>query len=126
MPEIPRVLIADDDALLRSLIEFKLSARGYQVIPAADGHEALRLIENERPDLIILDSMMPGMDGFAVLQSIKSKPELASIPVVMLTARKQESDIVGALQQGASDYVTKPFIPEELAMRVARLIPTRQ
>jgi DNA-binding response OmpR family regulator len=126
MPEIPRVLIADDDALLRSLIEFKLSARGYEVISAADGHEALRLIENERPDLIILDSMMPGMDGFAVLQSIKSKPELASIPVVMLTARKQESDIVGALQQGASDYVTKPFIPEELAMRVARLIPTRQ
>jgi DNA-binding response OmpR family regulator len=70
--------------------------------------------------------MMPGMDGFAVLQSIKSKPELASIPVVMLTARKQESDIVGALRQGASDYVTKPFIPEELAMRVARLIPTRK
>jgi tetratricopeptide (TPR) repeat protein len=70
--------------------------------------------------------MMPGMDGFAVLQGIKRKAELASIPVVMLTVRKQESDIVGALQQGASDYVTKPFIPEELAMRVARLIPMRQ
>jgi len=119
----PLVIIADDDALLRSLVEFKLKARGYRVITAGDGDEALRLISQERPDLVVLDAMMPGTDGFEVLRRIKAEPELDGIAVVMLTARKQESDIVGALQLGASDYMVKPFIPEELAMRVARLVP---
>lgn len=120
---IPLVLIADDDALLRSLVEFKLKAKGYAVAQAADGDEALGLIARERPGLVVLDAMMPGPDGFEVLRRMKADPDLAGIPVVMLTARKLESDIVGALQAGASDYLVKPFIPDELAMRIARLLP---
>jgi DNA-binding response OmpR family regulator len=117
------VIVADDDALLRSLVEFKLKARGYRVMSAADGDAALRLIQEQKPDLVVLDSMMPGADGFEVLRRMKSELGLTSTPVVMLSARKQESDIVGALHLGASDYVVKPFIPEELAMRIARLVP---
>jgi two-component system alkaline phosphatase synthesis response regulator PhoP len=123
MPQPPLVVVADDDALLRSLVEFKLRARGYRVVTAGDGSEALATIDRERPDLVVLDAMMPGADGFEVLRRMKGEMGLASTPVVMLTARKLESDIVGALQLGASDYLVKPFIPEELAMRIARLLP---
>lgn len=120
----PLVLVADDDPLLRSLVEFKLKSRGYRVLNAADGHEALQLASQERPDLIVLDAMMPGPDGFEVLRRLKEELGFEAVPVVMLTARKRESDIVGALQLGAADYMVKPFIPEELAMRIARLLPT--
>ena len=121
----PTVLIADDDALLRSLVEFKLKARGYAVLTAGDGDTALAVIAENRPGLVVLDAMMPGADGFEVLRRMKAEPDLAGIPVVMLTARKLESDIVGALQAGASDYLVKPFIPDELSMRIARLLPPR-
>lgn len=124
MSRQPLVMVADDDALLRSLVAFKLRARGFRVAMAGDGDEALRFIGEERPDLVVLDTMMPGADGFEVLRQIKDDAATAAIPVVMLTARKQESDIVGALQLGASDYIVKPFIPEELATRVARLLPS--
>ena len=124
MPQPPLVVGADDDALLRSLVEFKLKARGFQVLAADHSIEALATIEREQPDLVVLDAMMPGADGFEVLRRMKAEMGLASTPVVMLTARKLESDIVGALQLGASDYLVKPFIPEELAMRIARLLPS--
>jgi DNA-binding response OmpR family regulator len=123
MASLTTVVVADDDELLRSLVEFKLKARGYRVLVAGDGTKALELVAQERPNLVVLDAMMPGLDGFEVLRRVKQDPRLASIPVVMLTARKRESDIVGALQLGASDYLVKPFIPEELAMRIARLLP---
>ena len=123
MSQPPLVVVADDDALLRSLVEFKLKSRGYRVITAGDGDEALSTITRERPDLVVLDAMMPGADGFEVLRRMKAEAALSAIPVVMLTARRLESDIVGALQLGASDYLVKPFIPEELAMRIARLVP---
>jgi DNA-binding response OmpR family regulator len=125
MNEQPLIVVADDDELLRSLVEFKLKARGYNVMAARDGSEALKLIATHTPDLIVLDAMMPGQDGFAVLRHVKSDPRLAGIPVVMLTARRLESDIVGALQAGASDYLIKPFSPEELAVRIARLLPAK-
>jgi len=121
----PLIVVADDDELLRSLVEFKLRGRGYDVVPAQDGEEALKLVAIHVPDLIVLDAMMPGRDGFAVLRQLKSDAKLADIPVVMLTARRLESDIVGALQAGASDYLIKPFSPEELAARVARLLPLK-
>lgn len=118
----PVILIADDDELLRTIVEHKLAARGYRVLAAADGDEALRLIGEQRPALVVLDAMMPGADGFEVLRLMKENAALAKIPVVMLTARKLESDIVRALQLGASDYLLKPFIPEELALRIGRLL----
>jgi DNA-binding response OmpR family regulator len=122
MTRTSRILVADHDALLRELLEYKLSARGYDVLTAEDGEGALALIRAERPDLVVLDAMMPVRDGFDVLRQMKLDAEVADIPVVMLTARKQESDIVGALDLGAADYLVKPFNPEELLARIARII----
>ena len=117
-----RVLICDDDPLLLELIEFRLAAKGYEVIRAADGGEALVRAAEDVPDIIVLDGMMPKSDGFEVLTRLKADNRLADIPVVMLTARKGERDIVSALEKGADDYLIKPFIPEELLARIARLL----
>lgn len=119
-----RILIADDDPLLRGLVEHKLSAAGHQIFTAGDGAAAMVEITAQRPDLIVLDAMMPVLDGFEVLRRLKSAPETSSLPVIMLTALKREQDIVGALQLGAADYLVKPFIPDELVARIRRLLPT--
>ncbi|MDI1326179.1 MAG: response regulator transcription factor [Brevundimonas sp.] len=116
-----RILIADDDPLLRSLLVHKLSADGHHVLVAEDGAQALVAIAEQNPDLIVLDALMPIMDGFEVLRRLKSG-NLSSAPVIMLTALKREQDIVGALQLGAADYLVKPFIPDELSQRVRRLL----
>jgi two-component system alkaline phosphatase synthesis response regulator PhoP len=117
-----KVLICDDDLLLLELMEFRLQTKGYDVVRAVDGAEALSKAQEESPDIIVLDAMMPKSDGFEVLGRIKSDPRLADIPVIMLTARKGERDIVSALEKGAEDYLVKPFIPEELLARLSRLI----
>ena len=119
-----RVLIADDDPLLRGLLTHKLSAAGYAVIAAEDGRQALDQCRQQRPDLIVLDGMMPIADGFEVLRRLKADPETAGLPVIMLTALRREEDIVGALKLGAADYLVKPFIPDELIARIGRLLPT--
>jgi len=116
-----RVLIADDDPLLRALLTHRLSAEGYQVATAEDGSQALQAIAEQQPDLIVLDALMPVMDGFEVLRRLKAGG-LSDAPVIMLTALKREQDIVGALQLGAADYLVKPFIPDELGHRVRRLL----
>ncbi|WDQ98076.1 response regulator [Devosia sp. J2-20] len=108
------ILICDDDQLLIELIEFRLQGKGYTVLTAHDGEEALAKIRAEKPDLVVLDAMMPGIDGFALLVQLKDEPSLSHIPVIMLTARKGEKDIVSALEAGAADYLVKPFIPDEL------------
>ncbi|TGS13793.1 MULTISPECIES: response regulator [unclassified Mesorhizobium] len=117
-----RVLICDDDPLLLELMEFRLRAKGYEVIKAVDGAEALEKAQQEAPDVVVLDAMMPKVDGLEVLARIKGDPTLSDTPVVMLTARKGQKDIVSALDKGADDYLVKPFIPEELLARLARLI----
>jgi DNA-binding response OmpR family regulator len=117
-----RILVCDDDELLVDLLTYRLGARGYQVSAARDGGEALTRLAEDRPDAVVLDAMMPVVDGFEVLRRIREQPETAALPVVMLSARKQERDIVGALELGASDFVVKPFIPEELLARLARLL----
>jgi len=116
-----RILIADDDPLLRSLLVHKLSTDGHHVLVAEDGAQALATIAEQKPDLIVLDALMPIMDGFEVLRRLKGA-HLSSAPVIMLTALKREQDIVGALQLGAADYLVKPFIPDELSERVRRLL----
>ena len=121
-----KVLICDDDPLLLEFMEFRLQAKGYDVVKAVDGAEALSRVGGERPDIVVLDAMMPKSDGFEVLARIKNDPDLSAIPVVMLTARKGEKDIVSALEKGADDYLVKPFIPEELLARLARLVSRRQ
>jgi DNA-binding response OmpR family regulator len=119
------VLVCDDDPLLVELMEFRLKAKGFDVLTAADGKEALSKVASEKPSLVVLDAMMPRLDGFEVLGRIKDDAELADTPVIMLTARKSEKDIVSALERGADDYLVKPFIPDELLARLSKLLARR-
>lgn len=119
-----RILIADDDPLLRAMLVHRLAADGYRVTTAENGGEALAAITEQQPDLVVLDALMPVMDGFEVLRRLKAG-KLSDAPVIMLTALKREQDIVGALQLGAADYLIKPFIPDELGQRVKRLLEPR-
>ena len=120
-----RVLVADDDDLLLQLLEHKLTQQGYTVICVEDGEHALEMARAEIPDLIVLDGMMPGMDGFDVLRNLKEGDDTRDIPVVMLTARNMERDIVSGLTLGAEEYLVKPFMPEELVVRIKRLVDTK-
>lgn len=124
MGENKRILVCDDDPLLADLVEYRLAGRGYEVLVARDGGEALALLREVRPDAIVLDAMMPVIDGYEVLRRVRENPDLATVPIIMLTARKQERDIVEALELGANDYMIKPFIPEELVVRLGRLLET--
>ena len=116
------ILVCDDDELLVDLLTYRLEAKGYEVSAARDGGEALERLGTDKPDAVVLDAMMPVIDGFEVLRRIREQAATADLPVVMLSARKQERDIVGALELGANDFVVKPFIPEELLARLARLL----
>ncbi|WP_411289347.1 response regulator transcription factor [Phenylobacterium sp.] len=115
------VLVADDDPLLRAILEHKLSAAGYAVHSVEDGQAALDAAARLRPDLLVLDGMMPIMDGFEVLRRLKADGDLCKIIVVMLTALKRQEDVLGALKLGADDYLAKPFNPDELVARLDRL-----
>jgi DNA-binding response OmpR family regulator len=117
------ILVVDDDPLIRTLVEHKLRLRGFEVVSAESGEDGLKQVAVKRPDLIVLDAMMPELDGFEVLRRLKQDAATATIPVIMLTARKQESDIVSALSSGARDYLVKPFMAEELIMRIRNLLP---
>jgi len=121
-----RILIADDDPLLRSLLQHKLAAEDHQIFASEHGGEVLDMVKDHAPDLIVLDAMMPVMDGFEVLRRLKAGAGTRNIPVIMLTALKREQDVVGGLQLGAADYLAKPFIPEELVQRIRRLLATPQ
>ena len=120
-----RVLVADDDELLLKLLEYKLMQQGYAVTCAQDGERALEIARAQKPDLIVLDGMMPGMDGLDVLRNLKEDENTRDIPIVMLTARNKEQDIVGGLNLGADEYLVKPFMPEELAVRIKRLVEAK-
>ncbi|WP_234036209.1 response regulator [Porphyrobacter sp. YT40] len=119
---LARILIADDDVILTEMLRFRLEGARHEVITAADGLEALDKAKEGRPDLIILDSMMPVIAGPEVLARLRADPQSAATPVVMLTARNGESDIVAALRGGANEYLTKPFIPQELMVRIEKLL----
>lgn len=119
---LAKILIADDDVILTEMLRFRLEGARHEVITAADGLEALTKAKEERPDLIILDSMMPVIAGPEALARLRAEPLTATTPVVMLTARNGESDIVAALRGGANEYLTKPFIPQELMVRIEKLL----
>jgi CheY-like chemotaxis protein len=118
------VLIIDDEIHIRRLIAQMLELAGYQVLEAASGVEALRLIEETQPDVITCDIFMPGMNGFEVLEALKSHPASAKIPVIMLTALGQEKDTARAMKLGAADYVTKPFGTTRLVETIQRQLET--
>lgn len=116
------ILVADDDMDIQSLVVLRLERSGYRVIRASDGEEALSLALSEQPDLAVLDIMMPKLDGCEVTRSLRAHPDTANMPVILLTARVQETDVARGLEAGATDYVRKPFSPQELGARVASIL----
>jgi DNA-binding response OmpR family regulator len=113
-----KILLAEDEKQIADMIAFKLSNGGHQVVRAPDGEQALRLAGRELPDLILLDAMMPGLGGFEVLRRLKGDSALRSIPVIMVTAKGHERDVLSGLRGGAVDYIVKPFSLKELSARV--------
>ena len=113
-----KILLAEDEKQIADMIAFKLSNGGHQVVRAPDGEEALKLAGRELPDLILLDAMMPGLGGFEVLRRLKSDGSLKAIPVIMVTAKGHERDVLSGLRGGAVDYIVKPFSLKELSARV--------
>lgn len=112
------ILIVEDDPEIRELVAFHMGRDGYTVIQAASGEEGLRLAAQSNPDVVVLDVMLPGLDGFEVLRRLKADPALRKIPVILTTAKGEDSDVVTGLELGADDYVTKPFSPKVLIARV--------
>src|SRR5205823_13358857 len=117
------ILAADDDPQLLRLITRNLQLEGYDVLAASDGQQALELIENNAPDLVLLDVMMPRMDGFTVCYRVR---EFSSVPIIIITARGQDQDKVRGLDLGADDYLTKPFSVDELLARVRAVLRRTQ
>lgn len=116
------VLLVEDEPDISALVAFHLARESYRVRTAADGTEALSIIERERPDLVVLDLLLPGLQGLEVLRQLREQPETRSIPVIILTARKAEEDRIEGLRLGADDYVSKPFSPQELVLRVGAVL----
>jgi two-component system phosphate regulon response regulator PhoB len=117
-----KILVVDDEEDILELLRFNLSRDGCQVLCASSGEEALRLVRSEIPDLIVLDLMLPGIDGLEVTRRLKSDANTKPLPIVMLTAKGEEADIVTGLELGADDYVTKPFSPRILVARVRAVL----
>ena len=123
--ERPLVLVADDDADILALVSFRLQRAGYDVVQAGDGEEALRIARERRPDLAVLDVMMPRLTGDEVTRQLRASEETSRIPVILLTARVQEADVARGFEAGADDYIKKPFSPQELRARVQAILGRR-
>ncbi|MGC8595593.1 MAG: response regulator transcription factor [Candidatus Kryptoniota bacterium] len=122
MGTVKKILLAEDTQEVASLLLFKLRKSGFIVHHAVNGEEALKMVNVVKPDLIILDVMMPVIDGFEVLMKLRENETTKSIPVLMLTSLSTEKEVVRGLQLGADDYLTKPFSPQELLVRVNKLL----
>ena len=116
------ILVAEDEPQTAQLIEFKLKQQGYNVTIVSNGEQALKMVGSTNPNLVILDGMMPVMDGFEVLRRIKAGGNTQDLPIIMLTAKSREKDVVTGLELGASDYIVKPFSPAELVARVKKVL----
>ena len=122
----PRVLVVDDDPQVLRLMRVNLELEGYDVVSAPDGEEALEAVVNERPDVVVCDVMMPGVDGLTVLRSLRANPQFSKIPFVVVSAKAQRSDVKAALDMGADKYITKPFDPQDLLDAVENLLNGRK
>ncbi len=120
------ILAVDDEEDILELIRYNLAREGYQVTCAETGEQALKEVKAHRPDAIVLDLMLPGLDGLDVCRILKSSPQTAQIPIIMLTARGEEADMVTGLEMGADDYIVKPFSPRVLAARVKAVLRRKQ
>ncbi|MDD5128630.1 MAG: response regulator [Candidatus Omnitrophica bacterium] len=117
-----KILIVEDEKDIIKMLEYNLKKEGFKVVDARNGEDALDLALREYPDLILLDLMLPGIDGLEVCKTLKKEAKTASIPIIMLTAKSQESDKVVGLELGADDYITKPFSPRELIARIKAVL----
>lgn len=117
-----KILVAEDSSTVRRLIAARLQADGYDVVEAEDGVEALDLARREDPDLYVLDKVMPKLDGFEVVRALREDPRTSSAPIIMLTERSSEEDVLGGLELGVEEYMPKPFSPHELSARVRRAL----
>lgn len=118
----PFIIIAEDEPAVSELLRYNLEAQGYETAIARDGDEALLLIEERTPDLILLDWMLPRVSGIEICRRVRSRTDLANLPIIMLTAKTEEADRVRGLEMGADDYVTKPFSTNELIARVKAVL----
>ena len=114
----PLILIADDDPDILALVSFRLERAGYEVVQARNGEEAVQVALARRPDLAVIDVMMPRIDGYETTRQLRQQEETSRMPIILLTARVQEEDIARGFDAGADDYVRKPFSPQELGSRV--------
>jgi DNA-binding response OmpR family regulator len=121
----PTILVADDEEDLRELVAYRLTRSGYEVVAAVDGQEAFQLARERPPDLMVLDVMMPRLDGYELTRRLRAEESLRSIPVILLTARSQDSDVSRGFEVGADDYLKKPFNPDELLARVRAVLGRR-
>jgi len=119
---VPRVLVVEDEPDIAALIAYQLTREGFRVRTVGNGHEALEAIGREVPDLVVLDRMLPGLSGDEVLDRMKAEPATKAVPVLMLTARREQEDRIRGLELGADDYLTKPFSPRELVLRALAIL----
>ncbi len=120
-----RILVVEDEEDILALIQYNLTREGYSVLCATSGEEGLRLAESGRVDLAVLDLMLPGMDGLEVCRALRRRPATATLPIIMVTAKGEESDVVAGLEMGADDYITKPFSHKVRAARIASVLRRR-
>ena len=118
----PRVLVVEDEPDIAALIAYQLTREGFRVETIGNGTEALVAIDKEAPDLVVLDRMLPGLSGDEVIQRLRDDTETLGIPVLMLTAKREQEDRIEGLELGADDYLTKPFSPRELVLRVQAVL----
>jgi two-component system alkaline phosphatase synthesis response regulator PhoP len=122
----PTILVVEDEPDIRKLIQYHLNQERFKVFEAEDGEKALTLAQREKPDLAILDLMLPGLSGLEVCQRLRGRPETARLPILMLTAKAAEADRIIGLEMGADDYLAKPFSPREMVARVRALLRRAQ
>ena len=122
LPGVGRILVVDDEPHIRRVLSSILASQGFDVITASDGLEGLELMGESHVDLVILDLMMPGANGLEILSKIRSNPDQADTPVIILTAKGQDTDREAALAGGASDFLTKPFSPKKLIARIQEIL----
>ena len=120
------ILIVDDEEDIIELIKYNLKNEGYAILTATTGEQAIKIAKNARPDLVVLDLMLPGIDGLEVTRHLKKNDDTMDIPIVMVTAKGEESDVVTGLELGANDYLSKPFSPRELTARIRAILRRRR
>jgi two-component system, OmpR family, alkaline phosphatase synthesis response regulator PhoP len=121
-----RILVVDDEIYIVHILEFTLTMEGYEVLTASDGEEALRKMEQERPDLVVLDIMMPKLDGYEVCRRLRADEEFQSVPVILLSAKGRPIDRETGLEVGADDYIVKPFSPRRLLEKIKDLLQRQE